>query len=114
MRDSRPNSFSASFLTSSGMPASSIFFFRSSTSRWPFILLAQFFLDRLHLLAQVILALRLLHAVLHFALNLVAQLLDFKFLRQMLVDFFQPHVDVESLQRVLFVGRRQRRQATTR
>ncbi len=75
-----------------------------------FVLLTQFLLDRLHLLAQVILALRLLHAILHFALNLVAQLLDFEFLGQVLVDFFQPHVNIERLQRVLLVGRRQRRQ----
>ena len=60
-----------------------------------FVLLAQFLLDGLHLLAQVVLALRLLHAILHFALNLVAQLLDFEFLRQVLVDFFQTDVDIE-------------------
>ena len=36
------------------------------------ILLTKFFLNRLHLLAQVILALRLLHAILHFTLDLVA------------------------------------------
>ena len=59
-----------------------------------FVLLAQFFLDRLHLLAQVVLALRLLHPVLHFGLDLVAQLLDFEFFGQMLVDFFQAHPDV--------------------
>ena len=75
-----------------------------------FILLAEFFLDGLHLLAQVILALGLLHAVLHFALDLVAQLLDFEFLGEMLVDLFEAHANVESLERVLLVGRRERRQ----
>ena len=75
-----------------------------------FILLAQFFLDGFHLLAQVVLALRLLHPVLHFGLDLVAQLLDFEFLRQMLVDLFQTHPDVGGLERVLLVGGRERRQ----
>ena len=75
-----------------------------------FILLAQFFLDGLHLLAQVVLALRLLHPVLHFGLDLVAQLLDFELLRQMLVDFFQTHPDVGGFERVLLVGGRERRQ----
>ena len=75
-----------------------------------FVLLAQFFLDGLHLLAQVVLALRLLHAVLHFALDLVAQLLDFQFLGQVLVDLLQPNLHVGRLQHVLLVARRQRRQ----
>jgi len=74
------------------------------------VLLTQFLLDGLHLLAQVILALRLLDAVLHFALNLIAKLLHFKFFGEMLVDFFEPHPDVEGLERVLLVGRRERRQ----
>ena len=56
-----------------------------------FVLLAQFLLDGLHLLAQVVFALRLLHLVLHFGLDLVAQLLDFQFLRQVLVDLLQAH-----------------------
>ena len=79
-------------------------------SRCAFVLLTQFLLDGLHLLAQVVLALRLLHPVLHFGLDLVAQLLDFEFLRQMLVDFFQPHADVGGFERVLLVGGRKRRQ----
>ena len=74
-----------------------------------FILLAQFLLDRLHLLAQVILALGLLHAVLHFALDLVAQLLHFKFLGEMLVNFLQAHANVEGFERVLLVGGGERR-----
>jgi hypothetical protein len=43
-----------------------------------FVLLAQFFLDGLHLLAQIVFALGLLDLVLHFGLNLIAQLLDFQ------------------------------------
>ena len=68
------------------------------------VLLAQFLLDGLHLLAQVVLALRLLHAVLHFALDLVAQLLDFQLLRQVLVDLLQANVDIGGLQHFLLVA----------
>ena len=71
------------------------------------VLLAQFFLDRLQLLAQIIFALRLLHAVLHFRLDLVAQLLHFQFFGEVLIDFFQPHADVAGFERLLLVGRRQ-------
>ena len=70
-----------------------------------FVLLAQFLLDGLHLLAQVVLALRLLHAVLHFALDLVAQLLNFQLLGQVLVDLLQAHMNVGRLQHVLLVAR---------
>jgi hypothetical protein len=79
-----------------------------------FILLAQFFLDRLHLLAQVVLALRLLHAILDFGLDLVAQLLDFQFFGQVLVDFFEAGADVGGLKRLLLVGGGERRAATRR
>ena len=73
-----------------------------------FVLFAQFFLNGLHLLAQIVLALRLLDPILHFALDLVPQLLDFQLLRQVLVDLLQPHMNVESLERVLLVGRGKR------
>src|SRR4029077_14296022 len=73
-----------------------------------FVLLAQFFLDRLHLLAQVILALRLLHTILHFRLDLVPQLLHFQFFGQVLIDFSEAHADVARLQRLLLVGGRKR------
>ena len=73
----------------------------------PFVLFAQFFLDGFHLLAQVVLALRLLHPVLHLALNLVAQLLNFELFRQVLVDFLQSRPNISCLERVLFVGCRQ-------
>ena len=71
----------------------------------PLVLLAQFLLNCLHLLAQVVLTLGLLYAVLHFGLNLVSQLLDFELFGQMLVDLFQTNADVSSFQRVLLVGR---------
>ena len=109
MRARRPSSFSASFFTSSGMPAASIFCRSSSASR-VVLLLAQFLLDGLHLLAQVVLALRLLHPILHFALNLVAELLNFKLLGQVLVDLLQANINVGRLQHVLLVARRERRQ----
>ena len=69
-----------------------------------FVLLAQFFLDGLHLLAQVILALRLLDAVLNFRLDLVAQLLHFELFGEMLIDFFEAHAHVGGFERVLLVG----------
>ncbi len=74
------------------------------------VLLAQFLLDGLHLLAQVVLALRLLHPVLHFALDLVAQLLDLQLLGQVLVDLLQPHVHIGRLQHILLVASRERGQ----
>jgi hypothetical protein len=55
-----------------------------------FVLLAQFLLDGLHLLAQVVVALRLLHLVLHLGLDLGAQLLHLDLLGQVLVEQFQP------------------------
>ena len=80
------------------MPALSIFCLQLFGVARAFVLLAQFLLDGLHLLAQVVLALRLLYPVLHFGLDLVAQLLDFEFLRQVLVDLLQTHPDVGRLQ----------------
>ena len=75
-----------------------------------FVLLTQLLLDRLHLLAQIIFALTLLDAVLHFRLNFVSQLLDFELLGQMLINFFQAHSNISCLEGVLFVGGRERRQ----
>ena len=71
---------------------------------------AEFLLDRLHLLAQVVVALRLLHLVLHLGLDLVAQLLDLKLLRQVLVDPLHAGDDVRGLQQLLLLRRRQKRQ----
>ena len=66
--------------------------------------LANFLLDGLELLAQVVIALRLLHLVLDFRLNLVAQLLDFRFLGQMLVDALHAQHHVGCFQQFLLVG----------
>ncbi len=60
MRSSRPSSFSACSRTSSGMPASSILARYSSTTE--LLVLAELLADRLHLLAQEVLALLLLGA----------------------------------------------------
>ena len=51
-----------------------------------------------------------MHAVLHFALDLVAQLLNFQLLRQVLVDLVQTHLDVGRLKHVLLVFGGQRGQ----
>ncbi len=68
-----------------------------------FVLLAEFLLNRLHLLAQVVVALRLLHLVLHFVLDLGAQLLDFDLLGEMRVHEFQPGGDAGRLEQLLLV-----------
>ena len=103
MRARRPKFLQGLFLDFVGHSGFFDLLFQIFNVALPFVLLTQFLLDGLHLLAQVVLALRLLHAVLHFTLNLVAQLLNFEFLRQMLVDLLQTHVDVERLQRVLLI-----------
>jgi hypothetical protein len=54
------------------------------------VLLAQLLLDGLHLLAQIVVALRLLHLVLHLGLDLGAQLLHLDLLGQVLVQQLQP------------------------
>ena len=79
-----------------------------------FVLLAEFLLDCLHLLAQIELALRLLNLVLHFGLNLVTQLLNFQLLRQVLVNLFQADTNVRRFQYFLLVLGRKRRQRATR
>ncbi len=110
IRARRPNSFKRLFLDFIGHAGVVNFLLEVFGVARAFILLAQFFLDGFHLLAQVVLALRLLHPVLDFGLDLVAQLLDLEFFRQMLVDFLQTHPDVGGFERVLLVGSRKRRQ----
>ncbi len=70
-----------------------------------FVLLAQFLLDGLHLLAQIVVALRLLHLVLDFVLDLGAQLLHLDLLGQMLVEQFEPVGDAGRFQQLLLVCR---------
>jgi hypothetical protein len=72
--------------------------------------LANFLLDGFELFAQVVIALRLLHLVLDFGLDLVAQLLDFGFLGQMLVDALHAQHHVGRFQQFLLIGGGQERQ----
>ena len=72
MRSSRPSSLSACSATASGMPASAIFVRYSSTTERG--VLAQLALDRLHLLAQEVLALLLVGAVADVLADLAPQL----------------------------------------
>ena len=67
------------------------------------VLLAQLLLDGLHLLAQVVVALRLLHLVLHLGLDLGAQLLHLDLLGQVLVELLQALDDAGRFQQLLLV-----------
>ena len=66
--------------------------------------IAEFLLDGLHLLAQVVIALRLLDLVLNLGLNLVAKLLDLELLGKVLVDALQARGDVGRFEQLLLVG----------
>ena len=70
--------------------ASSIFLRSSSDLALALVLLAQLLLDGLHLLAQIVVALRLLHLVLHLGLDLGAELLHLDLLGQQLVQLIEP------------------------
>ena len=75
-----------------------------------FVELADLLLDGFQLFPQVVIALRLLHLVLDFGLDLVAQLLDFGFLGQMLVDALHAQHHVGRFQQFLLIGGGQERQ----
>ena len=85
----RSSSRRASFLTSSGMPAFSIFSRSSLYSRCWSSPSPELLLDGLHLLAQVVLALVLLQLGLDLALDLVADLEHLEVLDQHLVEPLQ-------------------------
>ncbi|HKS75325.1 MAG TPA: hypothetical protein VJQ82_19110 [Terriglobales bacterium] len=51
----------------------------------------------------------MLDAVLDFGLDLVAELLDFQFFGQVLIDLLEAHADIGGLERVLLIGGRKRR-----
>ena len=77
------------------MPAASIFSRSSSTVAAAVVAFPQLLLDGLQLLAQIEVALRLRELTLHLRLNLVAQLDELEFARQVLVDVLEharPHV----------------------
>ena len=78
------------------------------------VALAQLLLDRLHLLAQVVLALVLLQLALDLALDLAADLEHLEVLDQDLVDALEPRADVERLEQLLLLRGVERRQAARR
>ena len=96
MRSSRPSSLFACSATSSGMPASAIFVRYSSTIDRG--VLAQLALDRLHLLAQEVLALLLVGAVADVLADLPAQLQLDEPLALDLHGELEPLGDVERLE----------------
>src|SRR3989454_3438959 len=72
--------------------------------------LAELLLDRLHLLTQVVLALRLRHLGLDVGLDLGAQLEDLRLLPERADEPLEPLLDVDRLEQLLLERRRQRRQ----
>ena len=99
--DSRSSSRSASFFTGSGMPAASIFSRELLDLLGLVVALAELLLDRLHLLAQEVLALVLADLRLHLRLDLRAELEDFELLDQDPVQVVHPRADVERLEHLL-------------
>ena len=79
-------------------------------SFWPSSAVAELLLDGLHLLAQIVVALRLLDLVLDFGLDLVAKLLDFELFGEVLIDALKARGDVGGFEQLLLVGRSQERQ----
>ncbi len=71
---------------------------------------AQLLLDRLHLLAQVVLALALRHLVLNVGLDFRPELLELDLARQLPVQTLQAAPQIEALEQFLLLGRRERRQ----
>ena len=76
----------------------------------PLVQLADLLLDGFELFAQVVIALRLLHLVLDFGLDLVAQLLHLGFLGQVLVDALHAQQHIRGFQQFLLIGSGQERQ----
>ena len=107
----RSSSRSASFLTSSGMPAASILSRSSVVLALLVVALAQLLLDRLDLLAQVVLALALLQLVLHLVLDLAAHLEHLEVAQQGLVHLAKPLADVEHFEDFLLLHGVERLQA---
>ena len=75
---------------------------------------AELLLNRLHLLAQEVLALVLADLGLHLRLDLRAELEHLELLDEDPVQVVHPRADVERLEHFLLDGRADRRQATTR
>ena len=98
---SRLSSRSHSFRASAGMPDSSSFFAQLLDFRLRIVGFAELLLNRLHLLAQQILALALAHLLLHLLLDLVAQLQDFDLFRQFADQCVQALAHVRGLEQFL-------------
>ncbi len=75
-----------------------------------FVLLAQFLLDGLHLLAEIVIALRLLNLILHFVLDLGAQLLHLDFLGEVSIQELEAGGNSRSFKQLLLVFGGQERQ----
>ena len=93
--ESRSSSRSASFLTSSGMPGGFDLLAELVDLLGLVVALAELLLDRLHLLAQEVLALVLADLRLHLRLDLRAELEDLELLGQDAVELGHPLADVE-------------------
>ena len=65
------------------------------------VFLAQFVLDDAHLLAQINLALRAIHLLMHLAGDLVLQFEHAQFLTEQFSDVIEPLFDVEHFQQAL-------------
>ena len=74
------------------------------------VALAELLLDRLHLLAQVVLALGLRHLRLDLGLDLGAQLQHLGFFCERRDQFLEPSLDVHRLEKILLRGRPESRQ----
>ncbi len=74
------------------------------------VLLAQFFLNGLHLFAQVVIPLRLLDLILYLALNLGAQLLHLKLLGQVFIQLLEPGLNRGCFKKLLLIVGSQERQ----
>ncbi len=96
------SSASAFLRASLGMCACLIFFSISSRSA-PFFHLAELFLDRLHLLVQVVLALALLHLALHAAADALLDLEDIELAFDELQQMLEALLDVEHLEHFLLL-----------
>ena len=68
-----------------------------------FLALAQLLLDRLHLLVQIVFALRALHLAFHAALDLALDLQDRQLALHVAIDLFQPLGDVKFFQKLLLL-----------
>ena len=108
---SRFNSRSHSFLRLRGHPGFFDLLAKLFDFRLAVVGFAQLLLNRLHLLAQQEFALALVDLLLHLFVNLVAQLQNFAFLRELAAQGSQALADAEGFQQFLAQHRAERRQS---